>query len=402
MTRALFRAIAGLAALALTAPHAAAQDRVYVRTEPGTPVVAVQVMVGAGPADEPEGQAGIAYLTARAVTEPARAVLDSLGAHLDVDPQKDAVAFTLTAAPDAWAEATRVLMLALFRDPVDSVTTLRQRAALVRELQARESSPADALEGARDKAVYGEGHPWGRPSVGTSASVGRIRVSQVDAFLRSEFTPERTVVAVVGPVEEGEVMEVVQPHMPAGELRGDSIPPPEPADSTVHATYDAITTWVTATWRFGPDADVEALRMLSHLALDRVSFGPSRRSVYNSRAEVVQYAGGGEVRLTVVVPPHEAEQWAAQLRQAVGDYATQPLAPNVFLDRLRRYRGERLLELDLPEARAAQMARSAFLGDRSATLVDFTRLSADRLQAAAQALQAPIVVFLGPGGEQGG
>src|SRR4051794_20502273 len=192
-------ALGALAALALAAARGAAQDRVYVRTEPGTPVVAVQVMVGAGPADEPQGQAGIAWLTARAVTDPARGVLDSLGAHLDIDPQKDGVGFTLTAAPDAWAEATRVLMVALFRDPVDSAATVRQRAAIVRELGARESSPADALEREREKAVYGPDHPWGRPAVGTPASVRAIRVSQVDAFLRGRFTPERTVVAVVGP-----------------------------------------------------------------------------------------------------------------------------------------------------------------------------------------------------------
>ena len=391
-----------LALLACAGARAAAQDRVYVREEPGTPVVAMQVLVSVGPADEPAAQAGISYLAARAVVEPTRPVLDSLGAHLDVDQQRDAIAFTLTAAPDAWGEAAKVLMVALFRDPVDSAAVVRQRTALVRELRGREASPADALDAERAKAVYGADHPWGRPAVGTSASVGRIRAGQVDAFLRQNFTPERSVVAVVGPVDAAEAAEVLRPHMPEGELRTDSIPAPAPATEAVSADYNAITTWVSATWRFGPDSDVEALRMLSRLALDRVSFGPSRRSVYNSRAEVVQYAGGGEVRLTVVVPPGEARQWAERLREAVGGYATETLSPTVFTDRLRRYRGLRLLELDLPEARAAAMARSALLGDRTATLVDFTRLSAGRLQAAAQALEAPIIVFLGPEANEGG
>jgi zinc protease len=391
-----------LALLACLRGRAAAQDRVYVREEAGTPVVAMQVLVNVGPADEPAAQAGISYLAARAVVEPTRPVLDSLGAHLDVDQQRDAIAFTLTAAPDAWAEAAKVLMVALFRDPVDSAATVRQRTALVRELRGREASPADALDAERAKAVYGADHPWARPAVGTSATVGRVRVSQVDAFLRQNFTPERSVVAVVGPVDAAEAAEVLLPHMPEGELRTDSVPAPTPATEAVSADYNAITTWVSATWRFGQDADVESLRMLSRLALDRVSFGPSRRSVYNSRAEVVQYAGGGELRLTVVVPPAEARQWAERLREAVGGYASEPLPPTVFIDRLRRYRGLRLLELDLPEARAAAMARSALLGDRTATLVDFTRLSAPRLQAAAQALEAPIIVFLGPEANEGG
>lgn len=388
--------------LAAAGARAAAQDRVFVRAEAGTPVVAVQVLVSVGPVDEPAAQAGISYLAARSVVEPTRAVLDSLGAHLDVDQQRDAIAFTLTAAPDAWAEAAKVLLVALFRDPVDSAATVRQRTALVRELRGRESSPADALDAARAKAVYGDEHPWGRPAVGTSASVGRVRVQQVDQFLRQNFTPERSVVAVVGPVDEAEALEVIRPHMPAGELKTDTIPEPAPAAEPVSADYNSITTWVSATWRFGADADVETLRMLSRLALDRVSFGPSRRSVYNSRAEVVQYAGGGEVRLTVVVPPREARQWADQLRAAVGGYAAEPLSPQVFTERLRRYRGLRLAELDLPEARVAAMARAALLGDRTATLVDFTRLRADRLQAAAQALGSPIVVFLGPEANEGG
>jgi zinc protease len=386
----------------LLAGRAAAQERVFVRPEPGTPVVAMQVLVGVGPADEPAAQAGISYLAARSVVDPARDVLDSLGAHLDVDQQKDAIAFTLTASPDAWAEAARVLMVALFRDPVDSVSTLRQRSAIVRELQGREASPADALEREREKAVFGPDHPWGRPEVGTPASVQRIRVSQVDAFLRQNFTPERSVVAIVGPVEEDEAREVMRPHMPDGELRTDTVPPPEPADSTVRTDYNAITTWVSATWRFGPEADVEALRMLAKLAADRVSFSPSRREVYNSLAEVTQHAGGGELTLTVVVPPRDADAWADQLREAVGGYARDALSPTLFADRLRRFRGLRLMELDQPEQRAAAMARAALLGDRTATLADFTRLSPERLQGAARDLQGPILVFLGPAGSQGG
>ena len=400
--RTLRAALAAALLLVSADRHADAQERVFVRPEAGTPVVAVQVLVGVGPADEPAAQAGISYLAARAVVEPTRAALDSLGAHLDVDQQRDAIAFTLTAAPDAWAEASRVLLAALFRDPVDSAATVRTRAALVRELRGREASPADALERERARAVYGADHPWARPAVGTSTTVGRVRVSQVDAFLRRNFTPERTVVAVVGPVDEAEALDVLRPHMPEGELRADSVPAYTPAEEAVSADYNSITTWVSATWRFGAEGDVESLRLLSKLALDRVSFGPSRRSVYNSRAEVVQYAGGGEVRLTVVVPPREARQWAERLREAVGGYAAEPLSAPVFAERLRRYRGLRLLELDLPEARAGAMARAALLGDRGATLADFARLAPDRLQAAARALEPAIIVFLGPEANEGG
>ncbi|HYJ79023.1 MAG TPA: hypothetical protein VEW03_05455 [Longimicrobiaceae bacterium] len=384
------------AACALLPAAAAAQDRVYVRAEPGTPVVVVEVLVGAGPADELPEQAGIAYLTARAVVEPARPLLDSLGARLAVDQHKDAVSFRLTAAPDVWAEASQALLMALFRDPVDSVATARVRRALVRELEAREASPADALARELEKAVFGELHPWGRPAVGSAQSVARLGVREVDGFLRATFTPERSVVAVVGPVEPGEVLDRLGPHLGDGGLRVTPPLPPEPVAEPVVVDYNAITTWVSASWRFGEDADVEALRMLSRLALQQLSFGPSRRGVYNSRAEVVRYAGGGELRLHLVVAPREAEQWAERLRQAVQSHADQPLPPQVFGERLRRFRGERLLELASPEARAVAMARAALLGDRTATLADFQGLTAARLREAAASLDAPVLVFLGP------
>jgi predicted Zn-dependent peptidase len=226
-------------------------------------------------------------------------------------------------------------------------------------------------------------------------------VSQVDAYLRQNFTPERTVVAVVGPVDADEAAEVLRPHMPEGELTLTRPEPPAPGDTLRDVDYNSLTTWVAVTWRFTPDSDVEALRMLARLAQDRVSFGPSRRSVYNSRGEVLPFAGGGELRLSVVIPPREASQWAVRLREAVDEYAGEALPPTVFAERLRRYRGVRLLELELPEARAAVMARAALLGDPSATLVDFTGLTPARLQAAARALQPPIIVFLGPKANEG-
>ncbi|HEX5725684.1 MAG TPA: hypothetical protein VFX98_09490 [Longimicrobiaceae bacterium] len=386
-----------LAALAaLPAAGAAAQERVLVRSEPGTPVVAVEVLVAVGAADEPEAQAGIAYLAARSVAAPLRPLLDSLGVRLEVVPHKDALSLTLIAAPDAWREASQALLVALFRDPVDSVATVRARQALVAELEAREASPADALARQVDAAVFGEGHPWGRPAVGTARTVGRLRVAQVDSFLRRAFTPERAVVAVVGPVEPEEAREHVGLFLLDGALGLPPVEPPQPADSVVRTDYDAITAWVSASWHFGPDADVGALRMLAGLAIERTSFGPSRPSVYNARSEVVRHAGGGEMRLHLVVPPREAEQWAARLREAVAAYAGAPLPAAQFAERLRRFRGERLLELDAPEARARAMAREALLGGRPDRLADYEGLTAERLQQAARALDPPVLVFLGP------
>lgn len=393
MTR--MRMAGWMAALALAAAPAAAQERVIVRAEPGTPVVAAEVLIAVGPADEEEGKEGITYLTARAVTAPILPVLDSLAAELDVEQHKDAVSFTITAAPDNWQEAMRTLLVALFRDPVDSVATVRQRTATVAELTAREASPADALARELDAAVFGEKHPWGRPAVGTARTVGRIAVREVDAFLRTGFTADRALVAIVGPVDRN-AGRAVEAFLDPGPLRAQEIDAPAPVEAPVRQQYEAITAWVAAVYPFGEDADEEALRMLARLALENVSFGPLRPQVYDARAEVVRHAGGGELRLQLVVPPREAEEWAGRLSDAVGQFARAPLDEPVFAERLRRYRGERLLELEMPEARARALARAALVGGSTARLADLDGLTRERLHRAARGLPDPVVVFLGP------
>jgi zinc protease len=322
-------------------------------------------------------------------------VLDSLAAHLEVEQHRDAVSFTVIAAPDNWQEATRTLLVALFRDPVDSVATVRQRAAAVAELQARERSPSDALARGVDAAVYGENHPWARPAAGTARSAGRITMAEVDAFLRGSFTADRAVIAIVGPVG-ADAGGALSAFLEPGPLRAATVEAPRPAGEPVRQPYEAITAWVAAVYPFGPDADDEALRMLSRLALEQVSFGVQRPQVYDSRAEVVRHAAGGELRLEMVVPPGEVEQWAERLGQALSRYADEPLSDGLFAQRRRRYRGERLLALESPEARARVLARQTLLGLPTVPLTDVEGLTPERLEQAARSLGKPVIVFLGP------
>lgn len=386
------------ALLALPLAPAAAQDRWVVRTEPGTPVVAVEVLVAAGPADEDTAQAGVAYLAARTVVEPIRHALDSLGARLTLQAHKDALSFTLTAAPDAWEDAARVLLVALFRDPPAPAEIERQRRVVLAELRAREANPADALGRETDRALFGERHPWGRPAVGSAATVQRLSTQQVDDFLRTTVVPERALLALVGPVRRASADALFTPFFPPGPLPVAEPMPPTPADSVLRRDYNSITTWIAAVYPFPASADVEALGMLADAAAEMLEFSAARRSVYDVRAEVLARRGGGELRLQMVVPPEEAEAWAQRMRGVVASFADpSPAASARFREQLRHYRGVRLLSLETPEARARELARQYLrtgLASIILTLVD--GLTGDRLAAASRALPEPLVVFLGP------
>lgn len=381
----------------LFARPAVAQDRIAVLTEPGTPVVAADLLLSVGPADEGDDSAGIAYLAARTVVGPLRVALDSIGAEVSITPHKDALSFTVTAAPEVWEEATERLAAALFREPPTSAIVTRERRAIAAELRGRAANPADAATRAMDQAFFGLGHPWGRPTVGTPQSVERISFDEVDAFLRENFTPDRAFAAVAGPVDAADAIAHLRP------LLGSTFPAPvelvpfRPVRAPVRREYNSITTWVSASFRFPETGDEEALRFVAYLVTDAVSFGPAQRSVYNVWSDVFPRTGAGEIRLQMVTPPDEASDWVERIGDAVERIASRTMIDDVFEAHLRRYGGERLMRLISPEDRARAASRQLFLTGRITGLSpDLSEMTQERVRRAARALESPAIVLLGP------
>ena len=381
------------------ASPAAAQtaNRIVIASEPGTPVVATELLLVAGPADEPEGQEGITYLAARSVTSSVQPVLDSLGARLAVVPRKDAVSITLIAAPDVWEEASRILLVAVFRDPPSGAAVRREAETIAAQLLNRQSNPADAANLEADAALNGRDHPWGRPTVGTAESVGGLAPTDVDAYLRDVFTTDRAVVAVVGPVDEDAAREHLTAFVDATGRLSVDVEPIRPERSPVRRSYNSITTWTLVSYRFPANADLEAIRFLAQLALDELDFSPLRRSVFNARVDVNPRLPAGELRFQVVTPPEEAEEWAGRILTLVDEVAHEPMLESRLEARLRRFRGERLNALAAPEDRARELARELLVyGEASVRIEPVEEMTLERLQTTVSRLSAPMVLLLGP------
>lgn len=386
------------AALTLSVATAPAQQRIVVHTEQGTPVVASQLLIATGPAEEDPLSAGIAHLSARAVLRPIEAALDSLEAHVSVTSEKDAVGINLIAAPDVWAEASRRVIVAIFRDGADSVAIEMEKREIEAELIGRRNNPSDAAIRAADEAFFGASHPWGRSTVGDRVTVRDITVSQVREFLREHFTPARAFAAVVGPIEDAAAREHLLAHLPeSGPVPTGLVQRRRSAPSPSRTEFNSVTTWVTVAYPFSAAADMESLRLLAWLATHELGFGPTRRSVYDMKATVTPRTSGGELRVTVVVPPGEADAWADRIVDVVDGLASSPRITEEWDELRRRYRGQRLLELASPEDRAFAAAQALYAaGDTASPIPRFDELSVERLTSAAGRLGEPVIVFLGP------
>jgi predicted Zn-dependent peptidase len=391
------RAVGAVLGVFWTAGQAYGQERIVVLTEPGTPVVATEVLLAVGPANEEAGRSGLAYLSARSVLAQVQARLDTLGAVASATPHKDGLSISVIAAPDAWERATRDVILALFRDPPDSLAIARERRAIASDLRGRVANPADAATREMDQAFFGATHPWGRPTVGTPQSVERLTFTQVDDFLSEHFSPERALVAVVGPVEATEALAHLRPLIGSGPAAPVQMLPFRSSERPVRREYNSITTWVTASYRFPEGGDTEALRFLTYLATEALSFSPAQRSVYDVWSDVVPRVGGGEIRLQVVIPPEEAAEWAERMEEAMAEVATSSMLDDVFENHLRRFRGLRLLRLTAPEDRAREIARQLLVEGRMVGIApELDEMTPERVRAAARSLGSPTIVLLGP------
>src|SRR5690606_31546115 len=189
----------------------------------------------------------------------------------DVAAHKDALAFSVWAAPEIWEDATRIVAHAILREPPAANVVTRERASIVGELRGRLANPADAATRALDRAFFGAEHPWGRPTVGTPETVERLTPAQVADFLVANFTPARVYAAVIGPVEASEA----RAHLRS--LLGTVFPtpvaaiPPEPVERLVREDYNSVTSWVSASYSFPETADEEALRFVVFLVADALS-----------------------------------------------------------------------------------------------------------------------------------
>jgi predicted Zn-dependent peptidase len=384
--------------LALTsATPGDAQERLVVLTEPGTPIIATDILLTVGPIDEGDDRAGLAHLAARSIVAQITPSLDSLGARASVTTLKDGLSLSITAAPDVWEEATRLALVATFRESPDSATVARERQAIVTELRGRLANPADVATYQLDRAFYGENHPWGRPSVGTPETVERLTSRQVEVFLADHFTPDRAYAAVVGPVEESEARAHLRPFLGTVVPAPVQVVPFESEVLPVRTPYNSITTWVSASYRFRETADEEAVRFVIYLTADALSFSPAQRSVYNVWSEVRPRVGGGEARLQIVVPPEEATDWADRLQEFVVSLTTTEMHEDVFAAHLRRYRGERVMELIAPEDRARAATHQLQVRGRYLGIIpDLDEMTPQRVRAAAAALGRPTLVILGP------
>lgn len=181
------------------------------------PIVVATLLVRASPRNEPAEKAGMAYLTAKMLTEGTAtrtsrdisAEIEFIGASLDASANSDYTVVSLSVLKKdierGFALFSDILVHPTF--PEDEVT--RKKALLKGSLRQKEEEPGFVAEKRFMSEVFGD-HPYGRLVEGSITTIDALAREDLLRFYRQHYTPHHALLAVVGDLTPQELAALLE------------------------------------------------------------------------------------------------------------------------------------------------------------------------------------------------
>ncbi len=183
---------------------------------PATPVAAVDVWVRAGAALDPEAGSGMAHFLEHMVFKGTErlspgefdCLIEVQGGIANAATSHDYAHYFLTTAacylPDTLPHLAELLLHAAIPDDEFE----RERLVVLEEIRRANDSPDWWAYQKLMAALYPH-HAYGRPVLGTEASLAALTPAQMRSFHRCQYRPEHMTVVVVGGVSRELTLELV-------------------------------------------------------------------------------------------------------------------------------------------------------------------------------------------------
>jgi predicted Zn-dependent peptidase len=192
------------------------------------PVAQVNLVVLSGTANDPPGKYGVASLAAvmleqgagsRSALEIADAV-DYLGADLGAATTSDLSAVRLHVPVARLADALPIMADVALRPtfPKDELDRQRQQR-LTSLLQGRDDPPTISAV-AFSRILYGKGHRYGTPQMGTAETIKTLTSDDLRSFYATAFRPENALLLAVGDITADKVMPLFEKNFGAWKASG--------------------------------------------------------------------------------------------------------------------------------------------------------------------------------------
>ena len=186
--------------------------KVILEENRNAPVVALQIWVKVGSADERDEEAGMCHFIEhmifkgtekRKVREMAREI-ESLGGSINAYTSYDQTVFHITLASRYANTALEILADAIQHSTFDPLELEREREVILEEIRMGEDDPSSRLFKQTMATLY-QRHPYRRPIIGYEKTVRAITRDPMVSFFKKWYTADRLVFIGTGDFDLSEM-----------------------------------------------------------------------------------------------------------------------------------------------------------------------------------------------------
>jgi zinc protease len=253
--------------------------KVILEENKTAPVVALQIWVKIGSADERDEEAGMCHFIEhmlfkgtekRKVREAAREI-ESLGGTINAYTSYDQTVYHITLASRYAETGLDILSDAIQHSTFDPLEFEREREVILEEIRMGEDAPSRRLFKQTMAILYRQ-HPYRRPVIGYEKTIRSIQRDKMVSFFKKWYAPNHMVLIAVGDFNtdemEGKVRSTFKKFKPSPERFPNRIPEPKQGETqamTSHGNFKETYLQIALPISSARDEDTPALDALSHL-----------------------------------------------------------------------------------------------------------------------------------------
>ena len=192
--------------------------RVVLAPMRDTETATVIVMTGTGSRYENEKENGLAHFlehmffkgtskrpSARAVSEE----LDGIGAIYNAFTAKERTAYYAKVRSQYLDTALDVISDIFLHSKLPEKEVTKERGAIIQEIDMYEDMPMRTIDNVFDALIFGKEHALGRTILGPKENIRSFKRADFTAYLKRNYTPENTVVAIAGAFDREKVLSSI-------------------------------------------------------------------------------------------------------------------------------------------------------------------------------------------------
>ena len=198
------------------------------------PVVAISLMARGGLGLESEHKNGVAQLTQNLLVkgtthrtaEEIAGQIEEMGGSIGSSAQSEYSTLSASFLAEDFEKGMEIIADIAINSTFPEEELIKARDRQLTRIRGRQDDPYSRARILFKKALFGEGHPFGDPALGSEETVAELTREDVLAYYRAEFDPARMVISISGDVSRARVLNEVSRLLGALPYRGSmSLPP---------------------------------------------------------------------------------------------------------------------------------------------------------------------------------